>query len=126
MQQHAAADHIRISSERVSALKNTNQGFDISVTYLARPETWILSLGGWHDDFNEPGPVADLVAKALTGSLRLRVSYSNGTPFEWRIEQRIDDETWADLFLNGITPKGRGEKTHSMFINTSSIAVSVT
>lgn len=54
----------------------------------------VLSIGPWHGDVGSPEVANSYIARALTGSLRVRIDKLNGKPWKFAIELQDDRGNW--------------------------------
>ena len=67
-------------------------GFDVTF-YPCEPE-YVVSLGGWHDHFDDASKALDIFFSALTNHARLHVTKRGATEYKWTLET-LQDGAWV-------------------------------
>jgi len=83
----AGSDFIRICGSEP-------RGFDIVLSLVAGG--YVLSLGGWHDEFTDVEAALCYMQLALAGNLRLKIECCGRKVRSWVIERRCDDDGWRE------------------------------
>jgi hypothetical protein len=68
------------------------------IAVLVMPEKCrvTVAFGGWYDDFTDSQSLLDIVRRALTGGVRVRVDFANNRAFRWAVES-IDGCEWREV-----------------------------
>ena len=70
-------------------------------TFFDCPPQWVVSLGGWHDHFDDPTAAIDLFFLALTSKARLRVWTRGNFEYKWTFEA-LEDDQWQAYATDGL------------------------
>jgi hypothetical protein len=89
-----------VTADRIVIPARSSGEFQIAATFYANK--WILSFDNWHDDFDDIESVLRLISQALSGSLRLRIDRIGGRPVRWTLERNTKDDSWIELYSNGV------------------------
>lgn len=77
----------------VTVLRVCPEGPDLTASLL--DERYVLSIGGWHDEFPSLQRMLAYMEEALDGALRIRRDYLNGKVWRITLERREADGTWS-------------------------------
>lgn len=92
---------VKIESDdrSITVLPNSPTGF--SVTFVDYATEFIVSLGGWHDHFDNASDGLDIFFTALTSHARLVVSTRGKTEHKWTLEL-LEDGEWTHHSTDGL------------------------
>lgn len=77
----------------VTVLRVSPEGPDLTASVL--DERFVLSIGGWHDEFPSLQRMLAYIEEALDGALRIRRDYLNGKVWRITLERRETDGSWS-------------------------------
>jgi hypothetical protein len=83
----------------ITVLPNSPDGFRVAFMDCA-PE-YIVSLGGWHDHFDNTEDALDIFSTGLTSHSRLSVSSRGATEYRWTLEL-LSGGGWVPFSTDGL------------------------
>jgi hypothetical protein len=79
----------RVDAGAVTVEPPTDYGFPVSLT--ERPGEWVVSFGGWHEQFTSEDEALNCFWFGLSDRCRLRVHNRGAFPYRWTVEVRTGD-----------------------------------
>ena len=84
--------HAELDGKAITVRAKNADGFDVTF-YPCEPE-YVVSLGGWHDHFDDASDAMDIFFNALTNHARIGVAQRGSTEYKWTLET-LQDDTWV-------------------------------
>ncbi len=84
---------ILVEARGVTILRLAPDGPDLTACML--DDRYVLSIGGWNDEFPSLQHMLEYIEDALDGALRIRRDYLNGKVWRISLERRETDGSWS-------------------------------